>query len=308
MVGYLIFVICGGWGLTALPVSLIKAFITRPKRITGVQFQDNKAALRTKLEQLIEIGQKLQEAQDSDLLKAKDAILFNDFKDATYKIENDWKILHKSYFDLGGSVIFPFIQLIAGIFCLCISLLWIVQIICYMIVPGPPISIGPLYGFLNIAFAAMDTATNNFPVFGALFYLLMTLYLLCCVLAGTTLFSQSIPFVSVHPMRYRDTMMNSILFNTGIFLFSSISVNQFAEQAFAGYARTTALDGLFNVAIRHLKYIYWYFFSIPYAFLAMSIVGFVLTFICCRPRSQQEKDLSAVLARLSQVEVAPVEK
>lgn len=298
VVGYLVFVVCGGWGLSALPVSLIKAFIFKPKRIKGHEFADAKVKLQTKLEKLIEIGQKLQEAQDTGNIKAKDAMLFNDFKDATYKIENDWRILHKSYFDLGGSVIFPFIQLIGGIFCACLSLLWIVQIICYLLVPAPPISIGPLYGFLNIAFVAMDGWTNNFPVFGTLFYLVLTFYLLCCVLAGTTLFSQTVPFISIHPMRYRDTMLNSILFNVGVFLLSCVSVNQFAESAFAGYARSTALNSLFNNAIRHLKYIFWYYFAIPYALLFMALIGGVLTFVCCRPRSQKEKDLDKVLARL----------
>ncbi|KAL0476845.1 lipocalin-interacting membrane receptor [Acrasis kona] len=302
MVGYLVFVICGGWGLSALPVSCIKAFITKPKRVKGPEFATAKEKYKNRIEQLIEIGQKLQEAQDNGRVKPKDALLYNDFRDATYKIENDWKILHKSYFDLGGSVIFPFIQLLLGIVFACLSLLWFVQIICYMIVPPPPISIGPLYGFLNIAFAEMDGWTNNFPVFGCIFYLIMTFYLLCCCLAGTTLFSQVVPIVSVHPMKYKDTMMNSILFNTGVFLLCSISVNQFAEQAFAGYARTTALDTLFNSAIRNLKGIKWYFFSIPYAYLFFAGIGLVMTFICCRPRSEQEKNLDQVMARLKTME------
>src|SRR5687767_5606002 len=97
MVGYLVFIICGGWGLTALPVQLIKNFIFKPRRIHADEFARQKIAIMNKSEKLIELGQKLQEAQERGRLKRSEIRIFKDFKEATYRLESDWNILHQSF-------------------------------------------------------------------------------------------------------------------------------------------------------------------------------------------------------------------
>jgi LMBR1 domain-containing protein 1 len=287
-IGYLILIVCGGWGLTALPVQLIKNFIFKPRRVHADEFARQKIAIQNKSERLIEIGRQLQEAQDSGRLKRSQVRVLKDFKEATYRLENDWNILHKSFYQAGGSVILPYISLILGILCGCVSIVWIIHIILYMSVPGYPtdVTFGPISPCLNTVFIGLDRLTSEFPAIGAIFYVGFTFYLLLCVLAGATLMSRVVPFFSVHPMKKNDTMMNSILFNVGLFLIASATVNQFCTQAFSGYARATALDSLFQTSVASLQYIKWYFFSTTYVLLLFAGIGFVMTFVCWRERTK----------------------
>jgi LMBR1 domain-containing protein 1 len=282
--GRIVFVVCGGFGLTSLPISLIKAFIDKPKRIRSDEFLKRKALITSRSEKLLEVGRKLMESHEKGVADRSDKRTYKDFQQATYQLENDWKTLHKSYFDAGGSIIFPFISLICGISLLGLTLLWILHIILYMVAPSP---YGPISPFLNSLFMILDSATSEFPMIGALFYTVMTFYLLACVLAGAALLARILPFITVHPLVYRDTMMSSILFNVGLFLFSSVTVNQFATEAFAGYARSTALDTMFGSVIRYLTGIYWVYFLSIYLILAFALVGLVLTGLCWRRKKTE---------------------
>jgi LMBR1 domain-containing protein 1 len=289
--GHLVFIVCGGFGLTALPVSLIKAFIDKPRRVRGEEFLERKSLITERSEKLIEIGKRLTESQEKGLATRADRATYKEFQAATYQLENDWKVLHSSYFDAGGSIIYPFIKLICGIVLLCLSLLWILHIFLYMVVPPP---YGPLSPFLNALFVILDNATSEFPMIGAVCYMTMTFYLLACVLAGAALLARIVPFITIHPLVYRDTMMSSILFNVGLFLFSSVTVNQFSTEAFAGYARSTALDTMFGTVIRYLTGIYWVYFLSVYLLLIFALIGVVLTALCWRrKRSELDNILSS---------------
>ncbi|KAL0483421.1 hypothetical protein AKO1_014756 [Acrasis kona] len=279
--GYTIFIVCGGFGLSATPVALIMSFVRRPTRLRANEFLDAKAIITKRSERLLEVGKKLMDAQESGASRSEDRKTYKEFQQATYTLENDWKTVHMSFFDGGGSIILHSLKLIVGIVCGLLSLLWILHIFLYMVVPPP---YGPLNPFLNKVFTLLDRLSGDFPMFGALFYLVMTFYLLICVLSGTALLANAVPFISVHPLVYRDTMMSSILFNVGLFLFASVSVNQFAVEAFAGYARSTALNSMFGSLIRHLRGIYWIFFLATYLFLAFAFIGIPITAIFWKRR------------------------
>ncbi|KAL0477771.1 LIMR family protein [Acrasis kona] len=301
VLGYFILVVNGGWGLTALPVQLFKDFLNRPKRIHHEEFSRQKEVVINKSEKLIEIGRALQDAQENGKLKRGEIKLLKDFKEASVTLEKDWDVLHTSFYQGGGSIVLPYIWLILSFVCSCISIVWIIHIILYMTVPGHPTNVtaGPINPCLNSVFLFLDKATSEFPFFGALVYLLFTFYLLVCVMVGTTYISRLIPFLAVHPMKRRDTLMNSLLFNVGTMLLGSTAVNQFSTVAFSGYARGTSVDALFVTGISSIKYLSYYFLVTPYAILLFAAIGFVMTFICWRERTKNEKDLEATLARLN---------
>lgn len=52
--GYVLFVLFGGVGLSALPIDLIKEFINRPKKLTSAEGAKKKSSLKKKAEELIE--------------------------------------------------------------------------------------------------------------------------------------------------------------------------------------------------------------------------------------------------------------
>src|SRR5690554_1598800 len=118
LVGWIVFIVLGGCGLTALPLELIKAFIFRPVRMKSEEFMAAKEQMQKKAEKMIELGQQIQEKRNNGEITSrniKHVRLMNDFKQAALKLEHDWRIIHKRFYAAGGSVIVPWLQLIAGI-------------------------------------------------------------------------------------------------------------------------------------------------------------------------------------------------
>ena len=46
--------------------------------------------------------------------------------------------------------------------------------------------------------------------------------------------------------------MNSLLFNAGLFLVASLTISQFAADAFSQYISSTVLDTMYNGVIKNL--------------------------------------------------------
>lgn len=294
LVGWGLFIVCGGCGMTALPVGCITSFIYRPRRLTLKEYSRLKTAVNKRTNELMEIGQEIEERQKSGKGKRKTRKMYNMFKQAVLQLETDWQELEKSYKDGGGSPIWPFCQLLLGIVFSLVSLLWILHIILYLSVPPPH---GPIIPFLNSAFIWLD---GIFSLFGTAAYGLFAFYLLFALVAGTVKVSEFTSWFAIHPLKVGDTMMNSFLFNTGIILVGSVTITQFVTYAFASYARLTAVAALFSTYIRNLRYIHWVFFALPYAFLVCSLLGMVLVFICFKisdkdKRVDKLKDAAAAL-------------
>jgi LMBR1 domain-containing protein 1 len=99
--------------------------------------------------------------------------------------------------------------------------------------------------FLNTALKAMD----SIPFLGVAFYAMFSFYLLACVVKGVTKVGQRGEYISIHPIAYGDTYMDSMLFNTGIILTSSLAVAQYCTISFSEYATSTASQCMCVVVI-----------------------------------------------------------
>lgn len=115
IVGWFAFVVCGGMGLAALPLSCIAAFVKRERIMTGSEWMEIKNALKNRTERMIEIGEKLLEAQDQQALSRKDVRLFKDYQKAVYDIEKKWKITKNQLNENSFFVLKPILCLIIGI-------------------------------------------------------------------------------------------------------------------------------------------------------------------------------------------------
>ena len=78
-------------------------------------------------------------------------------------------------------------------------------------------------------------------------------------------------FFTLYPLRLHDTMMNALLFNTGLILTGSLAVVQLCTIAFSQYARYTSMNGIFFIQITNLRGIRYIF-----DFYSFAIIGFAI--------------------------------
>lgn len=75
-----------------------------------------KNELRDRSKRMVEMGEKLLEAQDQGTLSRKDVRMFNDYKRAVFAIEKQWKITHEQLDQNSLVILWPIAKLIIGIF------------------------------------------------------------------------------------------------------------------------------------------------------------------------------------------------
>ncbi|GMI32230.1 hypothetical protein TeGR_g10311, partial [Tetraparma gracilis] len=256
-VGWFFFVIFAGVGLSALPVDLICAFVYRPRHMDAIEFAEAQLSVRTRVNELIEIGELLkQERQEKEASggggfwkrrggNKADRVTVNKFKGAVLMLETDveeLKLCHENYHKYNPLV--PIFKLLMGLVALILSLLWVIQI-CLYILPDPPIT-----PFLNDYFMWFDTW---FGLFGVLSVGIFSMYLQLCCIKGCFKFGVRFFFITLHPMKVNGTYMNSFLFNLLLILLCSLPVVQFSTIAFADYARFTNVNQIFGVQIKYLQ-------------------------------------------------------
>lgn len=188
--GWFVFIICGGCGMSALPIMLILACIKKPKRIKMDEFTLEQKKFAIRANNLIEAGKKVEQLRKEPRARTnlKTVRLYQDFKKAVYQCEEEYKFV-KTQFEKGGGNIFLYaFAFILGIFCAIITVLWIVHIILYLITPIP------LWPGLNFLFYYLDL---GFPLFGLIAYSIFTFYLLISIIFGNIRIAGRLPLVSI---------------------------------------------------------------------------------------------------------------
>jgi LMBR1 domain-containing protein 1 len=191
--GWFLFAIFGGIGISALPLDFILSFKNRPRHMTPEEFAEAKESIQTRVNEMVEIGEQLKRERDEQekLYGGAKRSIFNsqhrkdakaerncmrEFKAAVFLLEQDVADFSAaSASNEKYNPLLPWLSLIMGIICSLISLAWIIHIGVY-IVPKPP-----LFLFLNTYFQWFD---NWFPLFGTLSIAIFTSYLLFCSIKG----------------------------------------------------------------------------------------------------------------------------
>ncbi|KAF5193579.1 Limr family protein [Thalictrum thalictroides] len=112
--------------------------------------------------------------------------------------------------------------------------------------------------FYLMVFIKLD---DLWGLFGTAAFAFFCFYLLIAVIAGAMMVGLRLIFITIHPMKWGATLMNSFLFNVGLILLCSISVIQFCSTAFGYYAQATAAQEIFGhtlQSLRGIKYLYKY--------------------------------------------------
>ncbi|XP_014510847.1 LIMR family protein At5g01460 [Vigna radiata var. radiata] len=271
IVGSVLFAIFGGVGIACLPLGLIFAFIRRPKAvITRSQYIKEATELGKKAKELKKAAEALRQEEKGGSKGRKFRKNVKAVEKEVFQLEEDVKLLEEMYpqgekaeTTWALTILGYLAKLVFGILGLIVSVVWIIHIIIYLLI-DPPLS-----PFLNQVFIKLD---DVWGLLGTLAFAFFCFYLLLAVITGAMVLGLRLVFITIHPMKWGATLMNSFLFNVGLILLSSISVIQFCSTAFAYYAQATAAQEIFGhtlESLRGIKYLYKYnVFQIAFVVLA----------------------------------------
>lgn len=297
--GWWLFAVFGGIGLSAVPLDLILMYTHRPRHLDAVEFAEVQMALRERTNELVDIGEliKIEREQkavagltsrfggwsmDTETRKAsreeRQAIL--GFKQAVYLLEEDVE----QFQAIAGAKdsynpLVPYIALVCGLCSVIISIFWFIHIIVFVF-PNPPWA-----PFLNNYFAWFD---RWFPLFGVLSVAIFTLYLLLAALKGAFKFGIRLLLFHIHPMKVGKTYMSSFLFNLALVLLCALPVVQFCQAAFSDYTSFAQIRQIFGVQIQYLQ-----FFSFFWTNDVFIWIFFVISILTAIYLARTPKDQSA---------------
>ena len=284
---YLLFMLFGGVGLFSFPLDLIYSFCTRPIRIKPAKLEEMKKEIVVTAADLKDLGVQLKKLEELGHHKknifSKDRRHYNDLlkqlKVGVSVVDDQFQVINFQEMANQTSALGYLMQLIAGIFCMLLTVLWILQIVFYIIIK---INDKPLFTFLNVPLVALADANLSF--LSIVIYTVMTFYLLIVTVKGNFKFGLRIMILgAIHPMKKDKTYMNSILFNVLLVMLTSVSVIQFSIRAFGEYTSLTDADIIFNTQIKYLTF-YRFFFNyniFEYGMLLIAVISFV--YLICRP-------------------------
>mmetsp|Transcript_34221 Transcript_34221/g.72891 ORF Transcript_34221/g.72891 Transcript_34221/m.72891 type:complete len:538 (+) Transcript_34221:227-1840(+) len=307
-VGWLFLVIFGGIGLSALPMDLILEYMDRPRAIDEQTYQQRKRLLGQAATALVASAESLQK-QDGDLADATGWRVsrqkrqvkadYNKFKRDVMLLETEFEKLAVSKFHKGENLAISIAKLLLGIFCAILSILWVIHIVLCVMLPQLDDTID--IPFLNALFGACE-GSGLYPL-GVALFAMFTLYLLACVVKGCLKFGMRLFFLfSIHPMRRQGTPLNSILFNVEMVLLTSAAVCQFAETAFATYARLTSAEVIFSAQIKYLSFYSFFFKYNIFIYALLTFFLLALIYLLVKPRDnadlRPDKKADAKLAKI----------
>eukprot|EP00744_Colponema_vietnamica_P002374 GILI01003739.1.p1 GENE.GILI01003739.1~~GILI01003739.1.p1 ORF type:complete len:498 (-),score=132.07 GILI01003739.1:274-1767(-) len=280
-VGWFLFIAFGGIGLSALPMDLIRDFLGRPKRMDLNKFAEKKKEVGLRAQMLLEAGAALEkEKQVADLASGWDKrkktnkyrTSYNRWQQMVFLLEKEWEILDVSFHQLGGNPLIPWAKLLLGIIGSCLSVIWVLHILLYMLIAKDGV---PLFPFLNYFLLGLEA--SGFALFSTIGFTILCLWLLWCTMKGNMKFGMRFFLCCpIHPMKRGETLMNSFLFNVQLILLSTTSIVQFCAMAFSEYTRLSDADLLFSTQVKYLRFFryFWQMNVFLYIFLAWAFLTF----------------------------------
>jgi LMBR1 domain-containing protein 1 len=276
-IGWFFFIIYGGVGLVALPVGLMRFVYKSPKKpLTEIEFIAEQETIAAEALNLMREAKNLQRASTTDV---RVQVRINRFNNEVESLANHLEKTTAAYEDKNFHYVKLLAAFLGSLLCTVLTVLWVLHIFLHNIVR--------LNGFLNVVLVELD---KTFHLLGMLLYALLVFFLLWCVIVGNVKVGLRFTFFSVHPLKYRDTRINSILFNVGLLLTTSVAIVQFCTYSFVDYVAHTAADSLFDTYVSRLQYIGVMFKFLELALLAVFLLSSTWVILCPRPKPKEEKE------------------
>jgi len=213
----------------------------------------------------------------------------NLWKQKVYMLERQFMLNEVSYKKKGGITIVYYFKLIGGIFAILLTVLWVVQIVAWtnlnlLMAVYPSFTIKP-YALLNYMFVALDKVWG---FFGVIIFAILAFFLMACVIKGNIKWGIRVPFlITIHPMKKNGTMLNSMLVNVTLILTTSVAVTHLCAGSFSIYVRSTPLNTIFNVVIRNITGVVYYWVIMHWALIAFVLLACI--YFICRPMDDDVK-------------------
>mmetsp|Transcript_29874 Transcript_29874/g.43855 ORF Transcript_29874/g.43855 Transcript_29874/m.43855 type:complete len:536 (-) Transcript_29874:134-1741(-) len=282
--GYFFFSIFAGIGLVAIPMDLIRSYIDRPVHMDAVEYANAQIQIRQRVNALVAEGEELAKAKDEDLSSLgfwerrkksnETSAQLKQFKKNVYLLEEDYDVLKlaKNYHSRFGVLFYP-LKLALGVISGLISFLWIIQTAIYTL-PDDPI-----HPFLNTYLDLL----SFFPLFPVVTVLILSVYLLVCVIVGNFKFGLRIGWFTIHPMKINGTYMSSFLFNIGLILLCAVPAVQFVVMGLTIYARYSTVFQIFGTTVFYLDFFSFFFENHVFIIALLASSGLtILYWICCK--------------------------
>ena len=308
--GWFLFVVFGGIGLTALPMDLIIDFIYRPRPRKAEEIAERKIALRRRTEELMEFTKQIEDKTERYDEEKEDKNFFSKWsgkrkikskeKELTaelYKLEEEFEIFEAEC-NLTANPLWDWFKLFLGIILGILSFVILLHIILNVLAfsNGKPVS-----PFLNTVFVWLEFSIARFV--STIFFTFLTVYILLCVVKGNIKFGLRLFFlIKIHPMKVGRTYMNSFLFNGILILFCVPATIHFQVILFQSYMVMTASSYLFTVMIQKMKFFTWFFNSKFFIYFFVAWVGITFIYLLIRPKSDR-MNIKKMIERRKKIEI-----
>ncbi|XP_024534151.1 LIMR family protein SELMODRAFT_432208-like [Selaginella moellendorffii] len=216
IIGSILFTMFGGVGMATLPVSLIFAFKNRPKCvITRAQYVKEATDLAKRSNELKTATLGLQREERGEkkgrmFRKNVKKVQCSSIQELFF-LEDDVEALNEAFpqgqkedTSWALTVLFYLAKLVFGILGLALSIIWLLHILVFMLVNPPA------FPFLNQVFIQLDSAGG---LLGTTAFAIFCYYLVMSVISGEMHLGMRLLFLSIHPMKYQGTLMNSFSFH-----------------------------------------------------------------------------------------------
>ncbi|SBS87208.1 conserved Plasmodium protein, unknown function [Plasmodium malariae] len=236
-------------GLASFPLSLIRSYIYRKKKIKEDDFKYELSLINRKATRLMNITEMLQ-TERKQIYKVNYCISFIKYirykrqkKILSYmvhKLEKDYENLLDNYNNPTNKV-YSFVALLLGILFLIVSIAIVLHIIFYIILDltgGNRFSFNPM--FLDILLEHF--VKNNLIVISMIIYTLIASYMLICALSGFIYFCSELHLGLVFALEKKDTYLNSFLLNICLFFFVSSGAALFSTKAWYYWCSLSCLS------------------------------------------------------------------
>jgi len=292
-VGWFLLSIFGSIGLISLPYDLISSFKNRPIPIKKEKYLKLKEEIGLRAKSLIDESVNIEKLRETAINKSRFSKEVKELKNKEKEfqknvllLENDYNNMEESYKNKGGNILVQFAKLFIGIFGVLLSLIWIIHLILYSFMKA--IGKEPLASILS----SILTLLSKVPFIGTALYAFLSFWLLATVINGNMKCGMKFELFSIHPLIIKGTLMNSLLYNVGIILFTSVAIVHIMSTSLVGYAKYTSSQKMFNAQIQKLKYIGYGYNIFLYIYIIL-----ILVFSCICIFIQKRKAKQTILRK-----------
>lgn len=274
LVGWIALAIYGGVGIVAYPITTMRGFLNRPRRMTSAEFAEEMSVILQKSEVLLEMCEEMKVRSRGPIASA-DATRINVLRNEVFELEEYQKKLIYTFTTLGGSPFWIYGNLVTASLAIVLGFAWILHIFLYTTFELTP--------FLNTLLVDLG---NIFPLLGTIAFCVLTFYLMWATFHGQMALGLRLVFFQIYPMRKHDTLLNALLFNGFLMLLTSFALIQFVSRSFRDYAPLSSINGLMNVYILRLKGIGYIIAWAEFALIAVALASVLWLLLC--PKKKQK--------------------